>query len=177
MDEAVKQAAAEHQRSQLDGWDMLGGRLSPELGGSPQYLDIVGANYYVHNQWVFQGKFIESTDPRYRPLHDILYEVYRRYRRPIFISETGIEDDRRPAWLRYVCDEVVQALQRGVPVEGICLYPIVNYPGWEDERRCHTGLWDYCDDCGHRELYQPLAEELARQQARMESLRLCTASS
>jgi beta-glucosidase/6-phospho-beta-glucosidase/beta-galactosidase len=166
-----RQAAAAHNRAQFDAWDMLAGKLRPELGGAREYLDIVGANYYVHNQWVLGGEFIERSDRRYRPLHEMLSDLYRRYQRPIFIAETGIEDERRASWLRYICDEVEEALYRGVPVEGICLYPILNYPGWDDERRCHTGLWDYCDENGCREMHRPFAEELARQQVRMERAR------
>jgi hypothetical protein len=172
MDDSTKAAAIAHERSQFDAWDMLTGRLCPELGGAPEYLDIIGANYYVHNQWVYGGHFIEPTDSRYRPLHDILGELYRRYSRPLFLAETGIEDERRPAWLRYICDEVSEALNKGVPVEGICLYPILNYPGWNDDRRCQTGLWDYCDTSGHREIYAPMAEELLRQTLRMGNLQV-----
>ncbi len=170
MDDQERQAAADHNVAQWSAWDMLSGRLRPDLGGSPNHLDIVGANYYVHNQWVQGGRFIEPTDARYRPLHEMLAELHRRYRRPIFIAETGIEDERRPEWLRYVCDEVAEAIQRGIPVEGICLYPILNYPGWDDDRHCHAGLWDSCDIRGERNIYQPLADELARQQLRMEEL-------
>ncbi len=170
--EAGRRAAATHNRAQFDGWDMLSGRLHPGLGGTPQHLDIVGANYYVHNQWVYQGKFIEPSDPRYRPLHEILGELYRYYSRPQFIAETGIEDERRPEWLRYICDEVVEAIRRGIPVEGICLYPILNYPGWDDERHCYAGLWDSCDGSGNREIYAPMAQELERQQTRIHQLLL-----
>ncbi len=170
MNEAQKSAAAAHERSQLDAWDMLSGRLHPELGGSPQYLDMIGVNYYVHNQWVYEGSFIESTDPRYRPLHDILAEVHRRYSRPLLIAETGIEDERRQEWLSYVCDEAIQAARNDIPIEGICLYPIIDYPGWEDDRCCRTGLWDYPDPCGNRRIYSPLANELTRQQKRVDWL-------
>lgn len=171
MDEAQKEEARGYVRAQFDSWDISSGRRYPELGGDSQYLDIVGANYYVHNQWVHGGKFIEPGDPRYRPLHDILRELYQRYRRPLFIAETGIEDDLRPEWLRYVCDQAVEAMMRGIPVEGICLYPILNYPGWQDDRHCCTGLWGYCDDSGQREVFGPLAQELARQQTRIEQVR------
>lgn len=170
--EAGRRAAATHNRAQFDSWDMLSGCLHPGLGGSSQHLDIVGANYYVHNQWVYQGKFIEPSDPRYRPLHEILGELYRHYSRPLFIAETGIEDERRPEWLRYICDEVVEAIRRGIPVEGICLYPILNYPGWDDERHCYAGLWDSCDGSGKRDIYAPMAQELERQQTRIDQLRL-----
>jgi hypothetical protein len=167
MSSREKAEAHAYCRAQFEGWDMLCGRVAPELGGAPRYLDIVGGNYYVHNQWVYGDKFIERTDPRYRPLHRILAELRQRYECPIFLAETGIEDNRRPEWLRYVCDEVVSSLENGIPVEGICLYPVVNHPGWTDDRHCHNGLWDYCNEKGHREIYIPLAEELNRQQIRI----------
>ena len=147
---------------------MLAGREKPHLGGAEKYLDILGGNYYVHNQWVLNGSFITQDDPRYRHYRVLLAELYQRYKRPIFVAETGIEDDLRPSWLRYVCDEVFAAMQDGVPVEGICLYPIVNHPGWDDDRHCYNGLWDYPNDEGERAIYQPLADELQRQRSRFE---------
>jgi hypothetical protein len=121
----------------------------------------------MDNQWVHKGTFLERTHPQYRPFCEILSELYHRYRKPIFVAETGIEDERRPEWLAYICDEVITALRSGIPIEGVCLYPILNHPGWDNERHCHNGLWDYCNDSGDREVYNPLAEELARQQFRI----------
>ena len=43
----------------------------------------------------------------------------------------------------------------GVPLVGLCLYPIVNHPGWDDDRHCQNGLWDYADANGGRESYAP----------------------
>ena len=57
----------------------------------------------------------------------------------------------------------------GVPVHGLCLYPILNYPGWDDDRHCQSGLWGYPGPAGEREIHLPLAEELARQAARFRS--------
>ena len=48
-------------------------------------------------------------------------------------------------------------------VHGVCLYPIVNHPGWADDRHCHNGLWDYADDAGNRDIYEPLASEIRYQ--------------
>lgn len=168
--EHQKHAAAAYTRAQFDALEMIAGRLWPQLGGDPNYLDIIGANYYIHNQWVLGGQFIERDDPRYRPLSCLLSELYQINHKPLFIAETGIEDDRRPEWLRYIVDEVIDAIEAGVPVEGICLYPIVNHPGWADDRHCHNGLWDYCNESGHREIYKPLAEELRIQAARVEAV-------
>ncbi len=36
--------------------------------------------------------------------------------------------------------------------------------GWDDEFHLHNGLWDYADEAGNREIYEPLADELRRQQ-------------
>lgn len=162
-DKSQKRAAEGYRMAQYAAWDMLAGRAEPELGGAEKYIDIIGGNYYVHNQWVFNGSFITPDDARYRPFRSMLSDLYQRYGRPVFVAETGIEDDLRPSWFRYVCEEVLAAIETGVPVEGICLYPIVNHPGWDDDRHCHNGLWDYPNEIGHREIYQPLADELQRQ--------------
>jgi len=157
------QAAEGYRLSQYAAWDMLAGRLNPELGGAEKYLDIIGGNYYVHNQWIHKEGFISQHHPRYKPFREMIKELYERYRRPFFVAETGIEDEKRPEWFRYIAMETRAALKEGVQVEGICLYPIVNHPGWVDDRHCHNGLWDYPDEKGNREMYQPLADELQRQ--------------
>ena len=61
-------------------------------------------------------------------------------------------------------------MKAGVQMEGICLYPIVNHPGWVDDRHCYNGLWDYADKDGNREIYEPLALELAVQQEQFDRL-------
>ncbi|MGN6552532.1 MAG: beta-glucosidase [Verrucomicrobiota bacterium] len=165
--------AEAYRQSQFQAWDMISGRVWPELGGHEKYLDIVGVNFYPHNQWFYNlkgfrriRKFtpISRRHPLYRPFREMLAEVYDRYHRPMLIAETGAEDRIRPGWLRYVCGEASAAINEGVPVHGICLYPIVNHPGWTDERHCHNALWDYPDARGRREIYQPLAQELRRWQ-------------
>ncbi len=165
-------AAAEASRLlQFQGCDLLSGRLWPQLGGRPEYLDVIGVNYYPWNQWTFgtalhPGGPIGQGDPRYRPLGGMLSEWRRRYDRPIYVGETGCEGAGRAAWLRYVCDEVARIREKGVDVEGLCLYPIVNFPGWDNERHCENGLWDYADDRGQRDVHEPLAAELRVQQRR-----------
>ena len=133
------------------------------MGGRPEYVDIVGLNYYLHNQWVDGNLPVAVDDPRYRPLRELLAEVHARYGRPMFLAETGIEGDLRAAWLRIVGYEVAAARRAGVPVEGLCLYPITDYPGWDDERHCQTGLFGCVGPEGSRRLHRPLADELAKQ--------------
>jgi beta-glucosidase/6-phospho-beta-glucosidase/beta-galactosidase len=159
--------AESYRLAQYEAFDMLSGRLAPELGGKPEYLDILGLNYYLHNQWFFPDREMISPDSEcYRPLREILLEIHERYCRPMFIAETGTEDDLRPEWFRYVADESRAAINFGVDLHGICLYPILNHPGWEDERHCHNGLWDYADNRGNRQIYEPLAREVLQEVSR-----------
>lgn len=158
-------AAALYTQAQFQAWDMLSGRSSPELGGKPEYLDIVGVNFYARNQWVHNSDTpLPRDDPRYRPFRDILHEVWERYRRPIFVSETGTEGCERADWFHYVCGEVSAARAEGLPICGICLYPILNHPGWNDDRHCHNGLFDYADPTGERPIHWPLAQAVLAQQ-------------
>jgi beta-glucosidase/6-phospho-beta-glucosidase/beta-galactosidase len=154
-------AARAYSAAQFAALDLLSGRRRPELGGRPEYLDVIGVNYYLHNQWIDGDLPLALHHPAYRPFGEILKEIHARYRRPLFVAETGIEGDLRPAWLRIIASEVAAAQQAGVPVEGICLYPVTDYPGWDDGRHCPTGLYGYADGNGERPLYAPLAAELS----------------
>jgi hypothetical protein len=173
-----KPHAEAYRLSQFQSWDMLSGRMWPELGGHEKYLDMVGVNFYPHNQWFYnlkgfrrirRFKPISRHHPSYRPFREMLAEVYERYHRPIFIAETGSENRIRAGWFRYVCQETQAAIANGVPVHGMCLYPILNHPGWLDNRHCYNGLWDYPDAEGNREIYEPLARELKRWQNVLEN--------
>jgi beta-glucosidase/6-phospho-beta-glucosidase/beta-galactosidase len=159
----AEQAEA-YRCSMFEAWDMMTGKSQPELGGGESLLDVIGVNFYDRNQWRNFGSTIHRGDPDYRPFSEILVEVYERYKRPVFVSETGTENTNRPAWLAYILQDVRTAMSLGVPVEGVCLYPILNHPGWDDDRHCENGLWDYASETGHREMYQPLGDEIRRQQ-------------
>lgn len=160
---AAKRAAENYRQAQFHAFDALCGKSEPALGGKPECLDIIGLNYYFHNQWRHPSRRkIPLGHQHYRPLHEILEEFHKHYGRPMLIAETGIENEERPRWFRYVFEQAEIARQKGVPIHGICLYPIVNHPGWRDNRHCHNGLWDYANDSGEREIYQPLAEEIRR---------------
>ena len=153
-----------HRQAQFQGWDLIAGRIWPQVGGRPDLLDIVGVNYYHNNQWIHGGPPIDRHHPLSKPFHRMLAETYARYGRPIFIAETGIEGDERPAWLAHVADEVDQARRLGVPVEGLCLYPVLDHPGWDDDRPCPNGLLRTTPDGCARLVDQGLAAELARRQ-------------
>jgi beta-glucosidase/6-phospho-beta-glucosidase/beta-galactosidase len=167
LEAAAVQAAEGYHRLQYEALDMLSGRQEPELGGHPDLIDIVGVNFYPDNQWHLGGSTIPLGHHAFRPLSEMLAEVHHRYRRPLLLAETGAEGSARPAWLHYVCDEVREALDQGVLVGGVCLYPVLDYPGWENERSCAVGLFSAAGEGGRRSGYAPLWRELWRQQSLM----------
>ncbi|MBA1205103.1 beta-glucosidase, partial [Pseudomonas capeferrum] len=154
------EAAEGYRLAQFEAWDLLAGRRWPGLGGREEYLDIIGANFYPQNQWYHHGGKIDPEHRDFRPLAGMLSELYQRYRRPILIAETGAEDTLRVPWLRYICAQVRQARARGVPVEGACWYPFLDYPGWDDERYCPSGVFGYADHQGTRAPFHPLHSEM-----------------
>jgi hypothetical protein len=133
---------------QFEAWDMIAGRIEPELGGAERYLDVIGVNFYAANQWeVPGGRKLHwdagSNDPRWVPLHKLLAGVYERYRRPFFIAETSHYGIGRAPWLEEIAREVRKASEAGTPLEGVCLYPILDRFDWEDPAHWHnSGLWD-----------------------------------
>ena len=162
---ATVRAAARNLQGMYEAYDWIMGLAEPELGGDPSFADVVGLNFYPHNQWYYQGPTIPMGHHEYRPLADMLAEMSERYGKPLFLSETGAEGSGRPAWLHYVCDEVREAQRRGVGIEGICLYPVTAYPGWDNSRHCDVGLFSAPRPDGGRDIFQPVFEELQRQRA------------
>ncbi len=157
---------------QYQAWDMLSGRLDHELGGAPRYLDLIGANYYHDNQWeLFTHNRLHwhLGDPRRKPLHEMLEALFERYQRPILLAETSHVGSGRGAWIKDVSSEVAQAVLKGVDMQGICLYPIIDRPDWENSTQWHhSGLWDVTEEHQHaftRTLSQPYAAALRHAQA------------
>ena len=107
----------------------------------------MGLNFYHSNQWEYGGDRLrwEDTprDPRWKPFHRMLAEVYDRYRRPLFVGETSHIGVGRAEWLREMAAELWSANDAGIPLEGVCLFPIIDRMDWNDETHWHnSGLWD-----------------------------------
>jgi beta-glucosidase/6-phospho-beta-glucosidase/beta-galactosidase len=151
-------------------WDVLAGRLHPELGGAPEILDIVGANCYSFGQMEYRATgphmALEPRDSRVRPLCDMLGDVWERYHRPMIIAETSGLGAGRPAWLKDVMEESMAAVVRGIDLHGVCLFPGVDMPDWHTGQWLHNGLADLVDEEGslRRVPFAPYVEELRRWQ-------------
>jgi beta-glucosidase/6-phospho-beta-glucosidase/beta-galactosidase len=169
--------AAAQRASQWEAWDMLAGLRDPDLGGRADALDVMGVNFYHDNQWEVPGGekiawHVQPRDPRWVPFHRLLQEAYERYRRPIFVGETSHVGVGRAAWIREMTDEVCLALRAGVPLEGVCLYPIIDRFEWDDPGHWHnSGLWDLVrtsDGTLTRVLCEPYWQELGRCRTRVD---------
>jgi len=147
---------AAHHETYVDtflAWDILYGKEHPELGGSPEILDIVGANNYSFGQMEYreQGphQALEPHDDRIQPLCDLLKLVWERYRRPMIIAETSGMADGRAAWLKDVMDESLAAVAQGMDMHGVCLFPTVDMPDWHTGEWLHNGIVDLVEEGGH----------------------------
>jgi len=156
-------AAEQYRQGQFEAYDWITGRAEPELGGDPSLADLIGLNFYPHNQWYFDGPTIPMGHHEYWSLADMLIEVAERYGKPIFLSETGAEGAGRASWLHYVCNEVRDAMGRGATIEGICWYPITAYPGWDNSRHAEAGLLSTITSDGSRNVDRRLLAELDAQ--------------
>ncbi|HSK69213.1 MAG TPA: amine oxidase [Candidatus Limnocylindria bacterium] len=149
-DPAEAEAAREVYGHQFQAVDILLGRICPELGGGPELLDVIGYNYYYDNQREYGTERVldwhpHAHEPRRLPLHRLLADAYERYGKPLIISETSHPLEERPQWMDMIGGETAEAIRRGLPLLGVCIYPVIDRPDWDFlDRWHHSGLWDNC---------------------------------
>jgi len=165
-----REEASRQHEAQYEAWDMISGRRHPELGGESSLLDIIGLHYYPNNQWYTHGGPLDIHNPDYRPLASLLLEVWQRYQRPMLLAETGTEGEMRVPWLKSVVEQVNLAMAQGVQIEGISIFPAVDYPDWIDGQHSPGGLFGLPDANGNRTPYEPYALEIRSQQIRLKNV-------
>ncbi len=138
---ALPQARFLHPESLASGpwqtWDLLAGRTEPALGGHARWLDVVGVGL--------------PHDLQGRRLHRLLTEVWLRYHRPLLVLDAGAADHDRAARLHEIASELRQAQAAGLPVQGLCLSPLVDHPDAQQPKRWQRGgLWHV--DCSQPSL-------------------------
>ena len=142
----VEQAHRETWDDPFVAWDVLAGLRQPELGGAPEKLDIVGVNCYSFGQQELRGDgphaSLDPGDERIIPVRDLIEFAAARYERPIFVSETSGLRDGRDEWLDDIMQESLAALYDGIDLHGVCLYPAVDMPDWNDGTWLHNGIAD-----------------------------------
>ena len=170
--EEIETALSLHQ-DQFQVTDILSGRMCPELRGKPEYLDILGYNFYYDNQWILEThEYLEwkkeCYDERFVPLHKLLNKAYQRYQRPFVITETSHPREHRPLWTEMIIEQCALILKAGLPLWGVCWYPIIDRPDWDNLTDWHqSGIWDEEIVPNHlpiRNLHVPTAQMLVNGQ-------------
>ena len=112
----------------FQAWDMINGTVEPELGGDPSYIDIIGINYYAHNQeWIYgfhktnpsltYHKIIPLQSKARISVKQLLTETFERYKKPIVITETGSYGILRKRWWRLFLKEIDECRDAAVPLQ------------------------------------------------------------
>ena len=143
-------AEAAHRESYDDAylaWDVISGLKHPELGGSPETIDILGFNNYSFGQMEYGGGGkpntpLEPGDDRIRSLCGLLTEGWEKYKRPCIVAETSGLFGGRVDWLNDVVCECMAAVNQGVDLHGICLFPAVDMQDWNTGEWLHMGIAD-----------------------------------
>lgn len=176
-EECMVLAQGKHNE-QFQVWDILSGRMCPELGGQPEYLDIMGVNFYSNNQWIYpREEFIcwktKDVLSGWRPLNDLINSVYEKYKRPFIISETSHPHEDRPFWIQDVTEACTALLREELPLWGVCIYPIIDRPDWDHIDTWHrSGLWDIPGkkENPERILYEPYADAILSMQTLLQPM-------
>lgn len=139
------QDVTELNKHQFQAMDIIAGRICPELGGSEDFLEILGFNYYWNCQWKGAGESLDWPDSNKdrMPFSELLQTAYDRYKKPVIISETGHFGIGRVLWLEEITEECLIAQKNSVDLKGICIYPVTDRPDWDDlTKYCDCGIWD-----------------------------------
>jgi beta-glucosidase/6-phospho-beta-glucosidase/beta-galactosidase len=101
---------------------------------APGEIDVLGLDYYAHNQWEWADVGVGTTSPSApAALADVIAEYWARYRLPCILGETNIRGfpSDRATWLKYTLEQCERARDAGVPVEGYCWFPFVDSCDWD----------------------------------------------
>jgi beta-glucosidase len=111
----------------------------------PGHIDVLGVDYYAHNQWHWMAPWIgRPAQPAPAPFAELLGEYWRRYRVPLIVGETNIRGfpSDRATWLKYTFEQCEIAEQDGVPVTGYCWFPSIDSCDWDSILCRSTGSID-----------------------------------
>jgi hypothetical protein len=98
-------------------------------------------------------------------LGELLKFGWDRYHRPMIIGETSGHQEHRAEWLKMTMEECMKALNSGVDLHGVCLYPCVDIPDWQTDEWAKIGIFDISNrETCERVPCDPYIEELRRWQ-------------
>lgn len=143
----AEEAHREANEDAYIAWDVISGLKHPELGGSMEIIDILGFNNYSFGQMEYAGggkpnNPLQPGDDRIRSVCDLVTEAWAKYKRPSIIAETSGLFGGRAQWLDDITCECLAAVNKGVDLHGICLFPAVDMQDWHTGEWLHMGIAD-----------------------------------
>jgi hypothetical protein len=148
--------------AQYEATDMVLGHTAHQLGGDRSLIDVIGLNFYPHNQWYIDGPTIPFGHPHFTALEVLLNEVWQRYEKPLLIAETAAHGCAKSSWLGWILSETDIVRSKGIPVEAVCLYPIISFRDWFSGEPHDAGLWDEPGASGERSCDIAFRDTIAR---------------
>jgi beta-glucosidase/6-phospho-beta-glucosidase/beta-galactosidase len=113
--------------------DLLAAGGEDLLTVEPGHVDVLGLDYYAHNQWHWSGPGRgTNVPPAPAPLADLIEEYGQRYDLPCLLGETNIRGyaSDRASWLKYTLEQCEMARDRGVDMRGYCWFPFIDSADW-----------------------------------------------
>jgi beta-glucosidase len=102
-------------------------------------LDIVGVNYYpqfslnvIGNETAEQGQIPRAVMGSAEDMIDIARDLYQRYKKPIFITETSYNGsiEQRVSWLEELIRASWKMNEEGIELYGVTWFPFLDMVDW-----------------------------------------------
>lgn len=110
------------------------------LDRTRRYTDWIGVNYYFSNRYhggllANKATYVQDLGWEMKPddISFVLERVYKRYKKPIIITENGVADanDRyRKWWIAHTIDAIHRSLKKGVDVRGYLHWSLIDNFEW-----------------------------------------------
>ncbi|MBG6183360.1 beta-glucosidase/6-phospho-beta-glucosidase/beta-galactosidase [Arthrobacter sp. CAN_A214] len=102
-------------------------------GLKPGFVDVLGLDYYAHCQWNFSIDGGSTPTPSPLPLADQIGQYWERYGLPCMITETNVRGHTsdRATWFKYVLEQCETAQERGILLDGLCWFPVIDSTDWD----------------------------------------------
>jgi hypothetical protein len=68
----------------------------------------------------------------------------------VILSETGHFKEDRSKWIQQITEDCIKAMEGGVDLRGICIYPVLDRPDWDEQHYISCGIWGYDTATGER---------------------------
>jgi beta-glucosidase/6-phospho-beta-glucosidase/beta-galactosidase len=99
----------------------------------PGIVDVLGLDYYAHNEWRFHDAGGVRPSPRPQGFAELARQYWERYRLPMVLGETNIRgfSTDRASWLKFTLEQCELAQEAGIPIAGFCWFPFIDSLDWD----------------------------------------------